>query len=143
MKKIEWDESVSVGNPRLDEHRKYFIHLLNKMEAHQDDLVSSEAVSQIIYQMREFATYYFSLEEEYLQQADYEELESHKSQHRGFKEKTASFCVDIMNHKASAPKEIYEHLLQWFVEHVLDLDQQIKPYLQSHLDPRTANPQRV
>ena len=134
MKKIEWDESVSLGHPRLDEHRKYFIHLLNKMEQHQDDLVSSEAVSQLIYQMREFATYYFSLEEEYLEKAEFDRLESHKNQHRKFKEKTAGFCIDIMNHKASTPKEIYTHLLEWFVDHVLDLDSQIKPYLQKKTD---------
>lgn len=131
MKKIEWDESVSIGHPRLDEHRKYFIHLLNKMEAHQNDLVSSEPVSQIIYQMREFATYYFNLEEEYLAQSDYDQIELHRSQHRKFKEKTALFCVDIMNHKASAPKELYEHLLEWFITHVLETDRQSKPFLQT------------
>lgn len=135
MKKIEWDESVSLGHPRLDEHRKYFIQLLNKMEEHQDDLVSSEAVSQLIYQMREFATYYFSLEEEYLEKAEFERLESHKNQHRKFKEKTAAFCIDIMNRKASAPKEIYAHLLEWFVSHVLDSDSQIRPYLQQKAGP--------
>ena len=135
MKKIEWDESVSLGHPRLDEHRRYFVQLLNRMEEHQNDLVSSEAVSQLIYQMREFATYYFSLEEEYLEKADFDKLESHKHQHRKFKEKTANFCIDIMNHKASAPKEIYAHLLEWFVNHVLDSDSQIRPYLQTSASP--------
>jgi hemerythrin len=139
MKKIEWDDSVSVGHARLDEHRKYFIHLLNKMEKHQNDSVSSEAVSQIIYQMREFATYYFSLEEEYLEKAEYEGLEAHKHQHRAFKEKTASFCVDIMNHKASTPKDIYEHLLEWFVGHVLGSDREIRPILQSQSEAMAMN----
>ncbi len=134
MKKIEWDDSVSVGQARLDEHRKYFIHLLNKMEQHQNDSVSSEAVSQIIYQMREFATYYFSLEEEYLEKAGYEGLEAHRHEHRAFKEKTASFCIDIMNHKASTPKDIYELLLEWFVGHVLGSDCHIRSCLQHQAD---------
>lgn len=135
MKKITWDETVSIGHPRLDEHRKYFIHLLNKMDSLQNEAVSSEAVSHIIYQIREFATYYFSLEEEYLEKSDYAKLDLHKHQHRKFKEKTASFCIDIMNHKKTAPKEIYEHLLEWFVGHVLDTDAEIRPFLEKKIEP--------
>ncbi|MCE5187352.1 MAG: hemerythrin family protein [Planctomycetaceae bacterium] len=140
MKKIKWDESVSVGHPRLDEHRKFFIHLLNKMEEHQNDLVSSEAISQLIYQMREFATYYFALEEECLRKAHYDDFDSHKDQHRKFKEKTASFCVDIMNHKASAPREIYRHLTDWFAEHIVVTDSRIKPWLQIKADAAVSHP---
>ena len=129
--KIKWDESICLGVPQLDEDHRRLIQTLNFIEAHQDDDVRSEAISVVIEQIREFASHHFRHEEEYMLRIDYPEYHAHKEQHKLFKGTIAALCIDVMNHKKTAPKEIYHYLSDWVINHLLRTDKQIQAFTEA------------
>lgn len=126
--KIQWDESISVGVPQLDEDHKRLIGLLCYMDDHQDEHVESESISLTMEQIREFASSHFRREEEYMQSIGFPEYDAHKKAHKKFKEKTASLCVDVMNHHQETPQDIYRFLHDWVTNHILGTDKQIRAF---------------
>ena len=56
---------------------------------------------------------------------------AHKQQHKQFKEKTASLCIDVMNHKENTPADIYRYLSEWVINHTLRADKQIQAFLEA------------
>jgi hemerythrin-like metal-binding protein len=131
MVKIQWEESISVGVPQLDEDHKKLIGILNYVDAHQDDGVESEAISLVMEQIREFASSHFRHEEEYMLSIDYPEYDAHKKLHKQFREKTAALCLDIMDHKKTAPKDIYHFLRNWMIEHMLHVDKRLQAFAEA------------
>ena len=126
--KTEWDESITTGNRQLDDEHKRLIQILNRIEAHQNDPVESEAVSLVIEEIREFASYHFRHEEKYMQQINFPDFEDHKEQHKRFREKIASLCLDVMDHKKEAPKNIYQCLSDWVANHTCCADKKFCEY---------------
>jgi len=129
--KVEWNESICLGVPRIDEDHKRLIQILNFIEAHQDDDVRTEAISTVIEQIREFTSNHFRYEEEYMLRINYPDYEAHKEQHKIFKGKIAALCIDVMNHKKNTPKEIYHQLSEWVVNHLLRTDKQIQAFTEA------------
>lgn len=125
---IEWDESISVGVPQLDEDHKRLLGILNDIEDHQDDDVKSEPISLIIEQVREYASSHFRREELYMQSIAYPGYDDHKRSHKQFMEKTAALCIDVMNQKQDTPKDIHQFLCTWVTEHTLREDQRYKAF---------------
>ena len=125
---IEWDESIGVGVPQLDEDHKRFIGILKYIEAHQNADVRSEPISLVIEQIREYASTHFPREEKYMRNIEYPHIEEHKHIHKQFMEKTATLCVDIMNKRQETPKDIHQFLTHWVVEHILREDQRYKAF---------------
>lgn len=128
---IEWDESIGVGVPHLDEDHKRLIGILNFIEAHQDTDVQSEPISQVVEQIREYASTHFPREEKYMRSIKYPDVDAHKIIHKQFMEKTATFCVDVMNQKKETPSDIHQFLSRWVTEHILREDQRYKAYRQA------------
>ena len=129
--KIKWDESICLGVPQLDEDHKRLIRTLNFMEAHQDDDVRSESISVVIEQIREFASHHFHHEEEYMLKVGFPDYQTHKEQHRQFREKYAALCIDVMNHKETTPQDIYNYLSDWVTNHFLDFDKELRTFLET------------
>lgn len=129
--RIHWEKSIGIGVPQLDEDHKRLIGIFNYLNAHQTEDVNSEIISLVIEQIREFASRHFPREEAYMESIDYPDYEAHKKQHKHFREKTAALCVDVMNHKDTAPKDIYQLLHSWVVEHILHEDKLIQAFNQA------------
>ena len=129
--KIEWDESISVGIPQLDEDHKRLIGILNFIENHKEDDVKSEPISLVVEQIREYASSHFRREEHYMRSIEYPGYDDHKQMHKKFMEKTAALCLDVMNRKKDTPKDIHQFLSLWVAEHILREDQRYKAFNQA------------
>ena len=91
--KIQWDESISLGVPQLDNDHKRLIQILNFIEAHQYDDVEAEAISIVIEQIREFASSHFRHEEEYMLKINYPEYRIHKEEHNNSGKKQPRYVL--------------------------------------------------
>lgn len=129
--RIHWEKSIGMGVRQLDEDHKRLIGIYNYLNAHQTEDVSSEVISLVMEQIREFASRHFPREEAYMESIDYPDYEPHKQQHKQFREKTAALCIDVMNHKETAPKDINRFLHSWVVEHILHEDKLIQAFNQA------------
>lgn len=128
MMRLQWDSSIALGVPRLDADHKRLIGLYNFLNARQEKNVDSETISLVIEQIREFASSHFPREEMYMAHIGYPGQESHKKLHKAFREQTAALCIDIMNHKQTAPQDILQLLHAWVTEHILQEDLRIQAF---------------
>jgi len=129
--KTTWNENVSIRIPLIDKEHKQLMRILEQIEEHQHDNVGSEAISTVIDQLREFASSHFRHEEDYMHQVGFPGYQAHKEQHKRFRERTAAFCVDVMNQKDTTPQEIYHYLSDWVANHVLDSDKKLQAFLEA------------
>ncbi|NPA41688.1 MAG: hemerythrin family protein [Aquificae bacterium] len=81
MSVIEWDESLRVGVPEMDEERKTLVNMLNKIYEILKDGDREQARN---YFVNEFITYlnsHLANEEKFLESIKYPDLERHKQAH--------------------------------------------------------------
>ena len=71
MEKIIWNESFSVGIPLLDSQHMELIRMINKLIGAKDVRVNSEAISDTLLNMTNYAIFHFKTEEDYLREHGY------------------------------------------------------------------------
>jgi len=68
----------------IDEQHKQFIDTLNNIvnlsNAKQD--ASTEKLGEVLHELEEYLKYHFSTEEMYMELAEYEDIDVHKSEHK-------------------------------------------------------------
>ena len=87
--KLVWQERFNIGVDIIDrEHRKLF-SILNKLLAFSEQESKSQWVCEEgVKYFKEHAMKHFSDEEKYMELIAYEDLETHRRLHRGFRENT-------------------------------------------------------
>ncbi|HTX92148.1 MAG TPA: bacteriohemerythrin [Anaerolineales bacterium] len=131
MEKILWDQSLSVGIEEIDQQHKQLVKMLNQLIELDGVTVASETISDTLTRMTEYADYHFTSEEQYMEQIQYPEFESHKKQHIEFMRKTAELSMGTMEYKESIPADLLTYLKDWLINHIMESDMKIKSYLQA------------
>lgn len=129
MKMTAWGKDTGREESQIGRHHQRLMQIFHQIEEHQHDDVRSEAISLIIDQLREVASHYFRYEEEYMVRVGYPGYQAHEEQHKQFRKKIAALCVDVMNHKETAPQDIYRYLSEWVEKHLLDSDKQMQTFM--------------
>ncbi len=77
MKKINWDEKLSVDIPEIDELQKKMLALINVLIDLKESSAEGKELTNMISEINEYSKYYFSIEEEYLKKNKYPEFLEH------------------------------------------------------------------
>lgn len=123
MKQFSWSESYSTGNQKLDEHNKELLLLLNKLYNHNEHLIPSEVLDQII----DYISYHFGEEEEELIAINYPNREAHLKQHQQFIEDVVEMTEALFDDKLSVIS-IRIFLKEWFLMHIKHEDRKVYLY---------------
>jgi len=120
MKKLEWDESFSIGFSEIDRHHKHLFGLFEKV--HDGFINGTPNLGPIFDELMAYTRYHFTSEEVWMIDKFYPEVEKHKRQHDSFllgvKKKQESF-----NSGAEYLSiETLIFLRGWIVEHILKTD---------------------
>jgi len=133
MKFIEWSKHFSVGNDRMDsQHRELFdiIADLRTAMASEDILVEYEAEWEVVERMIAYAIRHLSEEEQLLEESGYPDLAMHREMHREFLAKIFEIEKAIENgDDAPSVEKLCDFLEHWLAHHILEVDQQYRPYL--------------
>jgi hemerythrin len=122
MDRIEWDDALSVGVPKLDSQHKQLVCIFNKMTEERDPSVRSEVVSDILGELTRYAAVHFDSEEVLMRRYGFPGYEEHKQEHMSFTKKVAHLCVDASAHNPDLPESILSFLKNWLVDHLLYCD---------------------
>lgn len=131
MKKLVWTEECSVGIAVLDNQHKKIISLINKLIEQPDLTVYSEAISDIISELTQYASDHFHYEEELLAKYNYPDLEHQKKEHRDFRFKVVQFCSAATEHVNEVPEILLNYLSDWWCTHIHDEDMLYREFLNS------------
>lgn len=140
--KVEWNESMSVGNAHLDDQHK---KILGKIEELREELLIRINLGHVKKTVDFFEKYFMehlSSEEKYMADHGYPELESHKKLHAGFIDYAKGFQNDF-NYKyvlvSASDEQLKRFLLEaekffknWWINHILVEDHKYATYIAAH-----------
>jgi hemerythrin-like metal-binding domain len=125
---FEWKKEYELGIEKIDgEHKKLFDIANKGYDLLKNDLYLDkyDRIMDIVHELRDYAQFHFSAEEEYLQSIGYKKLFTHKMEHDYFIDKISS--VDLGKIDSDQDKyitEILDFMVQWIKEHILQKDKE-------------------
>ena len=133
MKKIDWEQKLSVDIPEIDELQKKMFALINALIDLKEGEAEGKECANMISEISEYSKYYFSIEEEYLKKNKYPEFEEHAKMHRKFE----TFVMDlrrlVADDKNNLNDEMVNNLRDLLTIHIKTYDQRYVPFLRTNL----------
>lgn len=110
------------------EHRKLFEIADRVYEILMDDFIPDkyDYIVEILNELKDYAVYHFTNEEEYMAGIGYKKLFSHKVEHHDFIEKLNEYDLNTIDeNQKEAILGLLDFLNNWLVDHILKNDKQI------------------
>jgi hemerythrin len=131
MKKIAWDESLSVGVDIIDRQHQTWIARYNGVV---DAIGSAGATAPVVSTLDfllDYTGYHFATEEGIMRAAGYPELEGHLAKHVALGQAVANLGEDFEEEGSTlALGEAVETLLgNWLIQHIKNTDQRFGAYV--------------
>ncbi len=123
---FEWTDDYRLGIPGVDEEHRTFFALLHAIEASVQDgdrLAARDALRNL----RLYAEFHFSHEEEFLDAVGYPDLEAHRREHTEFMKD-----VTVLEATPGVPSSVAVGLARtWLQNHILGTDRRYTAWLDS------------
>ncbi|MDD2852308.1 MAG: bacteriohemerythrin [Desulfuromonadaceae bacterium] len=122
MSFFEWNKNFELGIEQFDEHHRHLVDLLN--EAYDNFICKAdhETLGAIIDKLFDYATYHFTLEEQWMALNGYEGLTQHREEHAGFSRRIIEIQNDFCNGRTHVLLEVLTFLKNWLSDHILVTD---------------------
>ena len=125
---FEWDGSIALGIPVIDEQHKALFGWVNMLDEAIKRGEGSEAVNEVIWKLITYVTEHFTAEEQLLLACNYPRLASHRKEHDQFVERLRNIQVEFIDgHQMS--ETILDFLVDWLVCHIKGTDQSYCRYM--------------
>lgn len=128
---IEWEQSLSVDIPEINELQQNMFKLLNGLinsNDHDDEAVIKDGASMVT-ELTEYSRYYFSKEEEYLKKYGYPDIDCHSKEHRQFIKNTINLRRQVAEDKNNLSYNTVSNLRDWLVNHISQSDRSYIPFV--------------
>lgn len=125
---IEWNDSYSVGDKKLDEQHKRWIKFYNQLDEAIREKSPQEfqkAKEEILKEMIEYVDYHFKYEEEVMRNLHYAEVNKHWRIHKNFRDKIYRLYRDHLDGELVLNREMMDMMKEWIVDHILKEDRKI------------------
>lgn len=130
MAVIEWDDSLSVGEPTLDGHHRHLVGLLNRLHGAIHDADASVLVGQVLEDLIAYVGYHFAEEERLMAEAGCPDLAVHQAHHRQLTENVLEMKADYdANPRVVLAAELFEFLSEWLIHHIRVEDMAYRPFI--------------
>ena len=130
---IVWRDEYRVGNELIDADHRYLFCLVNTVDlAVRDD--DREILESALNELTDYARYHFAREERIQYAAGFPGYLDHKLAHYRLMQNLEDACAHIRDasglERGTQQGELQALLRQWLLEHVLQEDMQMRPYLE-------------
>ena len=93
------------------------------------DLLATQPERHALDRLTDYINYHFSLEEEYMKELNYPDLESHIQAHRSFADKIKKYIADQVVFDEKFAKELSEYISSWLTSHVFGTDKKLEEFI--------------
>jgi hemerythrin-like metal-binding protein len=140
MLNFEWKKEFDVGNEQIDAHHKRIIGLTGKL--YEAVKIGQEivVVEEILESLTKYAHTHFTAEEQLFVPTAYPDSKMHMALHQEFCAKLERLKEFIHKKDTLTGLELMEFLTSWFVNHILQIDKQMVPYLHTTPSPASSAP---
>ena len=126
-----WKKEYELNNELFDNQTKKFLDIINMMKELVATGVDKIGISEVFFQLAHYFEKYMLMEEIYLRELQYDELEDHMKAHRDFSGKIISFRENFEKGEINFESEMYIYLEKWFDEHMMVEDRKAVNFIKS------------
>lgn len=131
----EWNESMSVGVPLIDNDHKALIHLINRLHENVSAGGTYDVLDNLLDRLADYIDIHFTREERVLEACAYPEIEGHKIEHTEF----INYVKGLRNEftAETSPElagDLAEYLKDWLSHHILIQDMAYRPCAEGNAD---------
>ena len=130
LKRMEWQDSFSVGIDEVDDQHKTLVALLNQLHAAIRDRRGSDACRETLDRLAEYTVTHFRLEESLMKASNYAGFAGHKQQHEDLIAQIAILRGKLDEHDTSISFELLHFLQVWLTKHINESDKRFGAYFQ-------------
>lgn len=131
----EWNESMSVGVPLIDNDHKALIHLINRLHENVRAGGTYDVLDDLLDRLTDYIDIHFTREERVMDACAYPETEGHKLEHTEFvkyiKELRDEFTPETAPERAS---DLAAYLKDWLSHHILIQDMDYRQYAEGNAE---------
>lgn len=133
---MEWTQDLSVGVEEIDEqHKELFKRIKNLVDAIKN-AECKYVIDGTIGFLEEYAVSHFAVEEKYMKESRYEDLQQHKAQHAIFlnslaelKKQSAEPRVKGSSYDLSVTTN--QMVVDWIISHIVRIDKKLGEFLKA------------
>lgn len=139
MTYIEWTDDLLLGIDEIDQNHQYLIHIINELglAIHIQD---KKKAIVMLRKVRDFMLNSFIVEEQLLQEANYEHAKEHHLLHENFKKRADRIRLEL--HEGKDPlmisRKTHVWLISWIILHIKREDRQYAATVKKHLNQGTG-----
>jgi hemerythrin len=127
---IQWHESYSIGNERIDFQHHIFLGLVGEFSNARQQGAPAERLGRILEEVIKYAEYHFYSEENLMTDNQYPELARHRILHNHLLSKIRIKSSE-MALELTTPKEVEDFLVEWFLLHTQHEDKKISQHIKA------------
>lgn len=133
MAYFEWDNSIALGIPAIDEQHKMLFAMVNSLDDAIRDGDGSEVVGEVITKLVTYVTEHFSGEERLMLSCKYPGLAEHRREHDAFVTRLHEIQVGVGNGN-EAGEDVLGFLVDWLVCHIKGTDQRYGQFIHQQVN---------
>ncbi len=128
MINVEWSRRFEVGHERIDFEHKIFLNLIRAASHLPASETSRERVLMHLDEVKKYALFHFTSEENIMFDVDYPDIEPHRKEHL-----MLLALLDSRVHEFRAGEieldQVVEFLFEWFALHTTQVDTRLAKYI--------------
>jgi hemerythrin len=125
---FEWKSEYELGMEKIDAEHKKLFDIANKgYELLVNDFYVDkyDRIMEIIIELKDYAQFHFTAEEEYLASIGYKKLFSHKIEHDSFIQKVSNVNLnDVDSNQDKYVQDLLDFIVMWIKEHIMEKDRE-------------------
>lgn len=128
---IPWDPALALGVPSIDTHHQAILKILNKFFGMATTSLDSEMVINGMAELTTLLELHFEVEEAYMRSIGMpaNEIQDHFEKHSAILSQFIDLSLRSMTNHQLKVTDVLGELRQATIDHIVDEDQKIKPYL--------------
>jgi len=133
---IAWRDAMSVGDPVIDEDHRHLVDLINNFETAVSGVINHKRIARVLLGLVEYTGEHFAREEDLQLKVRYPFHDSHRRSHRDVLKKLSDI-VAVYTKTPDGPErdrmvtDLGTFLKEWLVDHIIQSDLRMKPYIQA------------
>ena len=125
---MSWSDTLSLGDPEIDEQHRTLIGLLNGLYDALLDGSARQRLDLLISDLTAYTRLHFQNEERYFEQFGYPELEVHARAHKELTDRLSAFRERHERGEEDLTIEMLRFLGDWVIGHVMQMDMKYRSF---------------
>jgi hemerythrin len=125
---VEWSNKFEVGHERIDFEHKIFLNLIREASRLPQGDISQERVLMHLNEVKQYAVFHFTSEENIMFDVNYPDIQPHKNEHEML---LALFDDKVHQYRLQeiGLEKVVEFLFEWFALHTTQVDTRLAKYI--------------